>query len=149
MNVDKQEIKALAQACDPAKCADEAEEGRRLAEFYSELTPEAVLDLLAEIDRLETQVRLAGVAAEVTVHKEVGRAVTRELALAHERDQLKAENEALRTGQAINRLSCAEVREAYNGAYYQPRDIGSDGEQCRAGVLAVIEVATAKEASHG
>lgn len=62
---------------------------------------------------------------------------------------LKAENETLRTGQAIKRLSCAEVREAYNRAYYQPRDIGSDGEQCRAGVLAVIEAAMAKEASHG
>ena len=35
MNIDKQEIKALALACDPAKCADEAEEGRRLAEFHS------------------------------------------------------------------------------------------------------------------
>lgn len=62
---------------------------------------------------------------------------------------LKAENEALRTGQAIKRLSGDEVREAFNGAYYQARDTGSDGEQCRAGVMAVIDAATAKEVSHG
>ncbi|MBF8676198.1 hypothetical protein IRZ53_17535 [Pseudomonas fulva] len=61
---------------------------------------------------------------------------------------LQAENEALRTGQAIKRLSSDEVREAFNGAYYQSRDTGSDGEQCRAGVLAVIEAAMAKEARH-
>lgn len=95
MTIDKQEIKALALACDPAKCADKAEEGRRLAEFYSESTPEVVLALLAEIEQLAVQVRLAGVAAEVTVHQEVGRAVIQQLSLAQERDQLKAENEAL------------------------------------------------------
>lgn len=64
---------------------------------------------------------------------------------AQEMVRLKAENEALRTGQAIKRLSGDEVREALNGAYYQARDTGSDGEQCRAGVLAVIEAAMAKE----
>lgn len=63
--------------------------------------------------------------------------------------RLRAENEALRSGHAIKRLSCAEVRETFNQAYYQPREIGSDGEQCRAGVLAVIDAAMAKEASHG
>lgn len=62
---------------------------------------------------------------------------------------LKAQIEALRSGQAIKRLSCAEVREAFDGAYYQPREIGSEGEQCRAGVLAVIAAAVAKEVSHG
>ncbi|MBZ3666250.1 hypothetical protein [Pseudomonas monteilii] len=96
MTIDKEEIKALALACAPSKCADEAEEDRRLAEFHGELTPEAILALLAEIEQLETQVRLAGVAAEVTVHQEVGRAITQQLALAQERDQLKAENEVLR-----------------------------------------------------
>ncbi|WP_462402260.1 hypothetical protein [Pseudomonas sp. Marseille-QA0332] len=55
MNIDKQEIKAMALACDPAKCADEAEESRRLAEFYSELTPELILALLAEIEGLTAQ----------------------------------------------------------------------------------------------
>ena len=53
MNIDKQEIKALALACTPARCADQAEEARRLAEFYSELTPEVVLALLTENDTLK------------------------------------------------------------------------------------------------
>ncbi|MEX5490633.1 hypothetical protein ABFV43_17605 [Pseudomonas fulva] len=172
MNIDKQEIKKLALACDPAKCADEAEEGRRLAEFYSELTPETVLALLAEIERLEAgrsrKERELEQELEVwrhgpscwscgdtgDVHDLTGEwrgecdCLAAQLINANrERDQLKAENEALRTGQAIKRLSCAEVREAFNGAYYQPRDIGSDGEQCRAGVLAVIEAAMVKEAN--
>jgi hypothetical protein len=67
-----------------------------MVEFEGLANPATVLELIAEIERLETQVRLAGVSAEVTVHQEVGRAVTRELALTAERDQLKAENEALR-----------------------------------------------------
>lgn len=52
--------------------------------------------LLAEIERLEAQVRLAGVSAEMAVHQEVGRAATEALAIAAERDQFKAENERLR-----------------------------------------------------
>lgn len=139
MTIDKQKLKALAEAT--------REHLPGVADPQMIVDTSAVLALLAEIERLETQVRLAGVAAEVTVHKEVGRAVTRELALNHERDQLKAEIDALRTGQAIKRLSGHEVREAFNGAYYQSRDIGSDGEQCRAGVLAVIEAAMVKEAN--
>lgn len=75
MTIDKEEIKALALACAPSKCADEAEEDRRLAEFHSELTPEAILALLAEIEQL---------AFEPAKH-------SRRLI-----DQLKAENEALR-----------------------------------------------------
>ncbi|WP_323157914.1 hypothetical protein [Pseudomonas fulva] len=140
MNIDKQEVKELALACDPAKCADEAEEGRRLAEFYSELTPEIVLALLAEIERLEQYAELEAKGSDAAAQDLIR--------LVRENRQLKAENEALRTGQAIKRLSGQEVREAFNGAYYQARETGSDGEQCRAGVLAVIEAAMAKEASH-
>lgn len=114
MTIDKQKLKALAEAATPGPWkktidgvmpegrgfgifgnfgATDAEENRT---FIAAANPATILALLAEIDRLEAQVRLAGVAAEVTVHQEVGRAVTRELVLAHERDQLKAENEKLR-----------------------------------------------------
>lgn len=55
-----------------------------------------ILNLLAEIERLEAQVRLAGVSAEMTVHQEVGRAATETMAITAERDQLKSEVEALR-----------------------------------------------------
>lgn len=86
MTIDKAKLKALAETG--------AANGNWL-----ECSATDVLALLAEIERLETQVRLAGVAAEVTVRQEVGRAVTRELVLAHERDQLKAENEDYKSGQ--------------------------------------------------
>ncbi|ANC80977.1 hypothetical protein [Pseudomonas putida] len=81
MNIDKKEIKAIALACDPTKCSDEAEEDRRLAEFYSELTPETALALLAEIEH--TEVRLHEVSILCAT-------------VEQERDRLKAENEALR-----------------------------------------------------
>lgn len=88
MNIDKQEIKALALACDPAKCADEAEEGRRLAEFYSELTPEFVLALIEEAEQLRD------------AHEQVCTNYNRVSFVAgergEERDRLKAENETLR-----------------------------------------------------
>ena len=51
----------------------------------------AVLALLAEIEQLTAQVRLAGVSAEMTAHEAVGRAATDYLAVVHERDGLKAE----------------------------------------------------------
>ncbi|MDF2491061.1 MAG: hypothetical protein K0S77_3683 [Pseudomonas sp.] len=88
MTIDKQEIKALALACDPAKCADEAEESRRLAEFHSELTPEVVLALLAEIEQAWREAD--------NECRDWAREVERRQAVQRERDQLKAENEALR-----------------------------------------------------
>lgn len=87
MTIDIEELKAFALACDPSKCADEAEEGLRLAEFYSECTPEDVLALLAEIERLakfeDWFVRLDQVEQSLAA------------SFKAERDQLKAENEAL------------------------------------------------------
>jgi len=64
--------------------------------FMGMATPAAVLALIAENERLATQVRLAGVSAEMTVHDAVGRAATEYLVVAQERDQLNAEIEALR-----------------------------------------------------
>lgn len=65
------------------------------ADFIAAANPAAVLALIAENERLTTQVRLAGVSAEVTVHQEVGQAITETLAVTVERDQLKAENLSL------------------------------------------------------
>ena len=64
--------------------------------FMGMATPAAVLALIGENERLATQVRLAGVSAEMTVHDAVGRAATEYLVVAQERDQLNAEIEALR-----------------------------------------------------
>ena len=58
--------------------------------------PRGVLDLIAENERLGTQVRLARVAAEVKAHQGVGRAITETLTVTVERDQPRVENEALR-----------------------------------------------------
>ena len=96
MTIDKQKLKAAALAIDEGNALEGPDADDAMIAFEDVATPSAILALLAEIERLEAQVRLAGVAAEVTVHQEVGRAVTRELALAQERDQLNAENEALR-----------------------------------------------------
>lgn len=57
--------------------------------------PDAVLALIAENERLATQVRLAGVSAEMAVHDTAGRAATEYLVVAQERDQLKAELESV------------------------------------------------------
>ncbi|MBF8692380.1 hypothetical protein [Pseudomonas fulva] len=116
MNFDKQEIKALALACDPAKCADEAEEDRRLAEFHSELTPEAVLALLAENDMIAAQ-RLMHVRLNLSLRARrkvwvaaCEKAEDELLDALAERGQLKAENQALRSalGDCADELS-AEI----------------------------------------
>lgn len=108
-------------------------------------TPDTVLALLAEIERLEAKVRLAGVAAEVTVHEEVGRAVTRELFLAHERDQLKAENEGLRKDAERYRF----VRNPIGTS--SPLAIWNEGKMPSFSSMAdaVVDEFMAKEASHG
>ncbi|WP_207936413.1 hypothetical protein [Pseudomonas sp. 51_B] len=147
MTIDKQKLKALAEAANAittdvkitmAIGADPVEV-KAVQDYLQVAMPKTILALLAEIERLEAKVRLAGVAAEVTVHQEVGRAVTRELVLAYERDQLKAENEALRKD--------AE-------RYRWLREPWQDQRQVRAWTsLEVmdenIDSAMAKEASHG
>lgn len=83
---------------------------------------EGVLALIAENERLTTQVRLAGVSAEVTVHQEVGRAITEALTVTIERDELRAEIAALKTGyEAYERVNaelkaeCEALREEIGG----------------------------------
>ncbi|WP_178125751.1 hypothetical protein [Pseudomonas sp. EMN2] len=53
MTYNHDDLKATALACDATRCADQAEEERRLAEFYSECTPEVVLALIGEVERLK------------------------------------------------------------------------------------------------
>lgn len=188
MTIDKQKLKALAEAATPGRHYDRLESagggikyectgdddslvlkvdhkndefgfvgdrGEADEEFFLACSPATILALLAEIERLErknaNQTESIREYQDLTMGGDVSLGMLKaDLRMTDgERDQLKAENEALRSGRAIGRLTCAEVREAFNQAYYQPREIGSDGEQCRAGVLAVIDAAMAKEVSHG
>ncbi|MFK3945644.1 hypothetical protein [Pseudomonas fulva] len=148
MTIDRQKFKALAEAAtkvpewySPQSFGLSRVTGETERDFIGAAGPGKILALLAEIEQLQEHKQHL-VDLRETHGFDCWAAALVEI------DRFKAENEALRTGQAIKRLSGHEVREAYNGAYYQARDTGSDGEQCRAGVLAVIEVATAKEASH-
>ncbi len=88
MTIDKQEIKALADRVNTDRrfCADE----------HHQALADGVQSLLADIEQLEAKVRLAGVAGDMAVHQAVGRAATDFGVAVLERDQLKAENEALR-----------------------------------------------------
>lgn len=90
MTIDKAQLRGLAEACEASRCADEEDEGRRLSEFHSELTPEAMLELLAEIDQLKLALDME--SAELAWSDSDGRAIQAE------RDQLKAELAGLRTG---------------------------------------------------
>ncbi|VVO69753.1 hypothetical protein [Pseudomonas fluorescens] len=114
MTIDKQKLQKLlwAEAASfRADCADWKRNTEALQEFLGEKTVEEVaLELLAENERLATQVRLAGVSAEVTVHQEVGRAITETLALTIERDRLKAENEVLRSIAEKHQIRLETVR---------------------------------------
>ncbi|EKT4542743.1 hypothetical protein QEM15_004980 [Pseudomonas putida] len=91
MTIDKAQLRGLAEACEASRCADEEDEGRRLSEFHSELTPEAMLELLAEIDQLKLALDME--SAELAWSDSDGRAIQAE------RDQLKAENEDYKSGQ--------------------------------------------------
>jgi hypothetical protein len=132
MDTKNHEIKALALACDPSKCADEAEEGRRLAEFYSELTPEVVMALLAEIERI---------GADRKACWEEFKVQGRQL------DQLKAENETLRSAALAARefiMHEAEIR----GLLDENNEV-SHRHPRRQAAIASIDAAMAKEAGHG
>ncbi|WP_070096227.1 hypothetical protein [Pseudomonas sp. NBRC 111139] len=94
MSVDMQEIKAMALACDPAKCADEAEEDRRLSELYSELTPEAVLTLIEEAEKERRWSRFM-VQVSNQWHDRYQACLGQLRDAFVERDKLKAENAEL------------------------------------------------------
>lgn len=170
MTVDREKLKALAQAANAVTTdvnitmavGSAPEEVKAVQDFLQQAMPKTILALLAEIERLEERNvywidqanTIASDRNSIRGERDQLKAENEDYKSGQERyeqiiEDLKAENEALRSGRAIMRLTCAEVREAFNQAYYQPREIGSDGEQCRAGVLAVINAAMAKEASHG
>lgn len=144
MTIDKEKLKALAEHA----VASNPHGGD--GNPFPALAVRAVdvLALLAEIERLEAQGRLAGVAAEVTVHQEVGREITRQLALTQERDELKAENEALRkamseiSGQVDGNIRCT-VRDVVNGL----PDVQDIYGYCDT-IDEIIEAAMAKGAIH-
>ncbi len=74
-------------------------------------SPELVLGLFSDIEKLAAQVRLAGVSAEMTVHQAVGRAASDYLVAVFERDQLKSEVEVLRKhapSAEINWCACGD-----------------------------------------
>lgn len=75
----------------------------------------------AEVEALSTQVRLAGVSAEFTVHQQVGRAITEVASASIERDQFKVENEALRS-QVANLQSGAN---SWQPGYDEGRRMGT------------------------
>lgn len=79
-----------------------------------------VVRLTAENEQLSAQMRLAGVSAEMTVHQAVGRAATDTLLIMHERDQLKAENEALRKDAERLQSATAFVQKLCDSAGKQP-----------------------------
>lgn len=91
--------KAAAYAAqDTIKFADEDEEMRALQQFHEEVSPETVLALIAENDRLHERKKLCPIHARAECivcvwPRPEASEVTR---FKVERDQLKAENEALR-----------------------------------------------------
>lgn len=94
---DNSDLKAAATyaAQDVTKFADEDEESRALQQFHEEVDPETVLALIAENERLST----ACTRAEQVINAEskaAAIATGRANLLQAERDQLKAECEALR-----------------------------------------------------
>lgn len=107
MTIDKEKLKALAEIMvrDIQGCLsdDEAMDFHKHRLDYEIATqPIGILALLAEIERLEAQVRLAGVAGEMAVHDAIGRATNDYLLAVAERDQLKAERELIqRAGESL------------------------------------------------
>ncbi|WP_439864515.1 hypothetical protein [Pseudomonas antarctica] len=95
---DYTELKPLLDACRAENCDGPREFRKAVEALFEVCTVETISALIAENERLTTQVRLAGVSAEVTVHQEVGRAITEVLAVTIERDQLRAEIAGLKTG---------------------------------------------------
>lgn len=163
MTIDKAKLKELAEkACpigewyssgDLRYADDKAGEIHGLHHdddsFIAAASPATVLALLAEIEQLQAQVRLAGVTGEMAVHDAVGRAATEHVSAIFERDQLKAENEALRNAmreiseQVDGNIRCA-VRDVVNCR----GDVQDIYGYCDT-IDEIIDAAVAKEASHG
>lgn len=145
MTIDTTELKRAAEACDVTKCADEAEWDRRFSEFLSECDPDVTLALLAEIERLEAEVK------RMTSIAYAAHGAFRMETLA-ERDQLKAENDALRKDAERYRwIRTADWWRSPVCAISNPKEQAKLGSDCPSGerLDAQIDAAMAKEASHG
>lgn len=79
---DHSELKKLLEACKESNCADASDFGRRIADLYDYLDPETVAEMVAENEKLN--------AIAYGVHGAF------RMETMQERDQFKAENEALR-----------------------------------------------------
>lgn len=165
MTIDKQKLKALALVATKSKWttddlnevmsaeSDQLNSGFiiadcqgpdrwRNAQYIAAACPATVLDLLAEIEALESRVSILQKYEDECLH------LMREAEA--ERDQLKAENEALRKDAeryrwlceafGVTKLPCAVERILAGEVYV------ADG---KSGVDVAIDAAMAKEASHG
>ncbi|ORL58092.1 hypothetical protein [Pseudomonas putida] len=168
MTIDKEKLKALAEAAIKQHqewvAAGEPWPvwNSYLMELYGAANPATILALLAEIEQLQAQVRLAGVAGELAVHEAVGRAATDFGAVVVERDQLKAENDALRNLKLPHYLKLSDdMRAAGEHAEQRAREDQCYSAPVLRGVFfeaaiqrwlddqeEAIDAAMAKEASH-
>lgn len=96
-------LRTAAEACSPSKCADAAEESRRLNDFYSECTPELVLEMLDELHRLRAGVSQEQRQASRTDRTKLWRQFGELSSNVNElRNTLQAENDVLHAG--MNRV---------------------------------------------
>lgn len=154
MTVDKARLKAHAESLE-AKDA----EGRGETKHAMYITATDMLEMLAEIERLEGQVRLSKTAIEMAVQGVVGRGLNDYIAVSMERDQLKAELAGLKTGyEAYERVN-AELRAECEGLrkdaerYRWLKVDDVDRDHLYTSTLGVemdaaIDAAMSKEASH-
>lgn len=143
MTIDKQKLKALAEAAIDSG-AHYLTRSLRVTELANAVSPETILALLAEIERLkralqeeEGRSNMSSRAHRVVSHKRES--------VERERDQLKAENEALRNDAERYRF----VRNPIGTS--SPLAIWNEGKMPLFSSMAdaVVDEFMAKEASHG
>lgn len=94
-DLNKSELRRLAEACRAESCADEGEEARRLLELHGEIEPEDILSLLDENDKLQAD--NSSMRGSLKAYAENMKKQIRESGrMQRERDQIRAEVEALR-----------------------------------------------------
>lgn len=141
MTIDKEKLKALAEAARDYSGSDLIEHESRYNALACEVDPVTVLTLLAEIERLDRESQ--------NLSNQLGQCDRERLAFRAERDQLKAESEALRkalgeiSGQVDGNIRCA-VRDVVNCR----GDVQDIYGYCD-NIDEIIEAAMAKEANHG
>lgn len=170
MTIDKEKLKALAEAAgsdewyaagDLRYCDDKTGETHGLhhddGRFIAAASPAAILALLAEIERLELDNRsLKGSCAKLgSEHAGMARSFKKANRMQSEaraeRDQLKAENDALRKDAERYRwIRTADWWRSPVCAISNPKEQAKLGSDCPSGerLDAQIDAAMAKEAIH-